>query len=102
MLVGVYPVNFENSDNNFYSERIRYKNGSWGPTDVEWCKSWLRIILADPVEELKIYQMDLSKVLIINEMAFYCDGDRKKIHSTLFKDYPKLERADATVSLNGM
>lgn len=75
MFARVYPVKFKGSDYRLYSERIRFVGGNWNPDEVEWNESWLRIIMADPVEGPEIRQMDVSKIVIYNEMAFQSQGD---------------------------
>ena len=73
----IYPVKFSESDydHNLWSEEIRYENGGWVPDWLEWDESWLRIILADPIEELEVLTTDVSHVIIYEETAFHCMSD---------------------------
>lgn len=70
--VRVYPVYFGKGDYHHHSELISFQGGDWRPIDNDWSESWLRIILADPVEEIEVIEFDNDEVTIYNDMAFHC------------------------------
>jgi len=72
----IYPVicsdfNYERA----YAESITYENGEWVST-YEFPKSWLNIIRDHKLKENeKVYEPDLSNIIIYDDHVFHCESD---------------------------
>ena len=96
--VKIYPVLYSGNEyEDEGPENIRYENGSWVPEDCIWEYSFLRYILADPVEEVDIVDSDLDSVVIYENRAFHCKDDLLNWLVPEVKQYPlKSDRDNKT------